>query len=147
MPHMVWARTRLYLSVPVYLPRELEEKNIVASALLKYVPREDGNDSSLAWIMCTCLSVDCTGEHTNTVPVCAVSCCCVTWCFYPCPWAARALTGAGALSLSCRASWAAWDTLAWWVCLKDDNPFSYPGATWCFLHMPLQSCWLNSFRP
>lgn len=26
-------------------------------------------------------------------------------------------------------------------------PFSYPGATWCFLHTQLQYCWPNSFRP
>lgn len=69
---MVWVRIRLYLSIPVYLPSKLDEKYIVTSSLLKSVPREDGNDISLAWIMCTYLYVYCTCEHTHTQCQCVL---------------------------------------------------------------------------
>lgn len=147
MPHMVWVRTRLYLSILVYLPSELDEKYIVASSLLNSVPREDGNDISLAWIMCTCLYVYCTREHIHSASMCCFLLLCDVMLLplsIVLPMNKQEL---GAPSICRCASWEACDTPARWVCLKHDNPFSYPGATWCFLHTQLQCCWPNSFRP
>lgn len=144
MPHMVWARTRLYLSVPA--------KRVGREVYRGFTSPQICPQGRWKWYL-SCLDnvhvficVLYTWAHKHSASVCCFLLLCDVM-LLPCPCAANALTGAGALSISWCASWEAWDTLARWVCLKDENLFSYPGTTWCFLHMQLQCCWLNSFRP